>query len=83
MSMQFHVDFKEVIAKNVVDDGNNNDKHNDLENDDDGDDEQMVKKGWWQHQISTVPEKKPFKYTTSLFLYTALIEHLTIWLYLS
>lgn len=55
--MQLHVDFKEIIVKNV-DDYNNN-KHNDLENNDDGDDKQMLKKGWRQRQISKVPEKKP------------------------
>ncbi len=43
--MQFHVDFKDIIVKNVDDDDYDN-KHNDLENDDDGDDdERMVKKG--------------------------------------
>ncbi len=60
MWMQFHVDFKDIIVKNVDDDDYDNNKHNDLENDDDGDDdERMVKKGWRQHQIGKVPEKKP------------------------
>lgn len=57
MWMQSHVDFKDIIVKNVDGDDYDNNKHDDLENDDDGD-ERMVKKGWWQHQISKVPEKK-------------------------